>query len=365
MAKILVIEDEEYIRENIQDILSLEHFETLTAANGAIGLELARQETPDLIVCDIMMPEMDGYGVLERLRKTENTATIPVIFLTAKADRSNQRRGMELGASDYLTKPFTPSELLKAISTQLEKQAAVERKAQIWMDELRSNITSALPHELHTPLTGIIGISDLLITDYGLMETAEILDMLKDINQSGKRLYRLTQNFLLYAELELQMADPGRRETHHTPAKSHIKGLIQDVALQIAQQNDRESDLNLNLEDTTLLISEPRLRKILEELLDNAFKFSDPQTPVALTGTRINTDYCLSITNQGRGMTPDQIARLGAYMQFERRLYEQQGSGLGLIIAKRLTEIYGGRMQIDSQPGELTEVQIFLPCQTS
>ncbi|NMG08079.1 EAL domain-containing response regulator [Brasilonema sp. UFV-L1] len=123
MTKILVIEDEKLVRENIIDLLAAEEFETIAAPNGRIGLELAVSEVPDLILCDLMMPEIDGYGVLTTLREEAVTATIPFIFLTAKSARSDFRQGMDLGADDYLTKPFTRTELLNAITSRLAKQA--------------------------------------------------------------------------------------------------------------------------------------------------------------------------------------------------------------------------------------------------
>ncbi|MBD2677745.1 MULTISPECIES: EAL domain-containing response regulator [Nostoc] len=127
MPKILIIEDEESVRENILDLLEAEDFETLAAANGRIGLDLAISEVPDLILCDMMMPEIDGYGVLTALRQDPNTATIPFIFLTAKSAKSDFRRGMDLGADDYITKPFTRAELLSAIMNRLEKYATLKR----------------------------------------------------------------------------------------------------------------------------------------------------------------------------------------------------------------------------------------------
>ncbi|AVH70529.1 EAL domain-containing response regulator [Nostoc sp. 'Lobaria pulmonaria (5183) cyanobiont'] len=124
MPKILIIEDEEAVRENILDLLEAEDFQTIAAANGRIGVNLAISEVPDLILCDIMMPETDGYGVLTELREEPSTATIPFIFLTAKSDF---RRGMDMGADDYITKPFTRSELLSAIMNRLGKYATLKR----------------------------------------------------------------------------------------------------------------------------------------------------------------------------------------------------------------------------------------------
>jgi EAL domain-containing protein (putative c-di-GMP-specific phosphodiesterase class I)/DNA-binding NarL/FixJ family response regulator len=127
MTKILVIEDETVVRENLLELLSAEDFETIGASNGTRGIDLALSEFPDLILCDMMMPEVDGYGVLTRLRKEPITATTPFIFLTAKASKSDFRQGMNLGADDYLTKPFTRSELLSAVLTRLSKQATMTK----------------------------------------------------------------------------------------------------------------------------------------------------------------------------------------------------------------------------------------------
>lgn len=126
MQKILVIEDEEFIRANIADLLSLEGFEVIEAENGLVGLETAQKQLPDLILCDVLMPKMDGFEVLKNLRENALTINIPFIFLTARAEKKDNRHGMELGADDYLTKPFTITELLNAIKVRLERQRVLQ-----------------------------------------------------------------------------------------------------------------------------------------------------------------------------------------------------------------------------------------------
>ena len=121
MEKILLIEDNEALRENTADILTLANFEVITAENGKIGIEMARIHQPNLIVCDIMMPVLDGFGVFQILHKVPELQHIPFIFLSAKSERSDLRKGMEMGADDYITKPFTDAELINAIHTRLEK----------------------------------------------------------------------------------------------------------------------------------------------------------------------------------------------------------------------------------------------------
>lgn len=128
MKTILVIDDNTDIRENTAEILEMSGYKTLTAENGKKGVELAIKEKPDLIVCDIMMPELDGYGVLHLLRKNPETIYIPFIFLTAKTDRSDLRKGMEMGADDYITKPFEDIELLNAIEVRLKKLQVLDQK---------------------------------------------------------------------------------------------------------------------------------------------------------------------------------------------------------------------------------------------
>jgi DNA-binding NarL/FixJ family response regulator len=127
MKKILVIEDEPEMRRNLLTILKFENYQPLGAENGRVGLDLARSERPDLILCDVMMPELDGYGVLQGLREDPDTVALPFIFLTAKGEKIDQRCGMNLGADDYLTKPVPRADLLTAITARLKR---AEQQAQ-------------------------------------------------------------------------------------------------------------------------------------------------------------------------------------------------------------------------------------------
>jgi len=361
MAKILVIEDEESIRENLLELLEAENFEALGAANGKVGIKMAIAQMPDLILCDMMMPEIDGQGVLKALRAEPVTATIPFIFLTAKADKTDIRLGMEQGADDYITKPCTPQELLKAIAIRLEKQKTISRHSQKILDELRSNISMSLPHELRTPLNAILGFSELILSEYRLLEESEILEMIGHIQASGHRLYRLIQNFLLYADLQIAATNPELIEEMRNSEFSCVKSLLSEKARQQAKQANRTEDLKLNLQDSSVAIDAMRLTKILEELLDNALKFSSEGTPISVKTLVEDKTFILSVKDQGRGMTADQIAQLEAYMQFDRKHYQQAGLGLGLAIVQRLAELHGGELKIESSPQKETIVSVYLP----
>lgn len=360
MTKILVIEDETSIRENILDMLEAENFKAIGAENGKIGIQLAVSQMPDLILCDVMMPELDGYGVLKALRDRPATATIPFIFLTALADKRETRKGMELGADDYLTKPCLPEQLLKAIAIRLEKQAAANKQSQAKLDEWRTQLAMALPHELRTPLNGILSASEFLLADLEFLQPAEIREMLQDIRSSGQRLYRLSQNFLLYAQLEILAKEPERSQALQNCPISSTKAIVAEAAREKARSACREADLQLDLQEGSVLMAAARFKKLVEELVDNAFKFSKPGTPVTVNARMQDNTFILSVSDKGRGMSAEQIATVGAYMQFDRKVYEQQGSGLGLAIARRLAQLHGGELTIASIPNQQTTVTVAL-----
>jgi diguanylate cyclase len=160
MQKILVIEDEKPIRENIIEMLELEKFQVIGAGNGKIGLELAIHHQPDLILCDVMMPEMDGYTVLTELRENSQTSTIPFIFLTARAEKSDFRKGMELGADDYITKPCTPDELIKAVQMRLKKHQKLTQNYKNIIDQALEQINFLLYYDTITNLPNRLLLSE-------------------------------------------------------------------------------------------------------------------------------------------------------------------------------------------------------------
>ncbi|MEH2086541.1 hybrid sensor histidine kinase/response regulator [Nostoc sp.] len=363
MNTILIIEDEPQVRGNIQEILQLSDFETLIAANGKIGLEIAQAKLPDLIICDIMMPELDGYSVLSALRKNEATINIPLIFVTAKAERSDFRQGMNFGADDYLTKPFTPEELLNAIASRLDKHALVERQTQVKLDELRMNIAHSLPHELNTPLNGIIGMSQLLIENCGIMSDSEEVEIAELIYTSANRLNALVQRFLLYSNLELIIKSPEEsRQTKEKKDKCFVKKIISEVALKKAIENSRQKDLKLDIQESTVQLPQENLSILIEELLENSFKFSLPSSEIQVISKMEGNKFNLYVSDNGRGMAIEEINTIGAFVQFNRKLWEQQGSGLGLAIVQHIVKLYGGELTIASIPEQGTTVSVSLPC---
>jgi two-component system, sensor histidine kinase and response regulator len=361
MKKILVIDDEEWLREMMLLALRQRGFEVIEAENGERGIDVARKELPDLILCDVNMDKVDGYLTLSSLRSEPATASIPFILMTGLADQAGMRHGMELGADDYLPKPFTIEALYAAVDARLKKAKTVREEAERKLADLRDNISMMLPHELRTPLNGILAYGEILVADAETISPKDIAEMGQVIYDSGRRLERLVENFLIYAQLELLNSDPQNLHSllrKQTPSPVPI---IEQHARKQAVLARRPQDLELQLANVPAPISDEYLTKIVEELLQNAFKFSSANSIVRVVFSDSENSVLLSVSDNGRGFSTEHITKVGAYMQFDRKLHEQQGLGLGLTIVRRLTELHGGTLAIQSHKGAGTTVTVKLP----
>lgn len=356
MKKILVVDDQLEILEAVSYILKTHGYDVADAEDGRRGLELARAFRPDLILCDIMMPDMNGYDVLRAIRYDLDLSGTPFVFLTGKARPEDMRAGMNLGADDYLTKPFSAEELLAAVSTQLEKYGAQRERFQHQIDLLRRGLSTILPHELRTPLTLILAHSSLLLEAYDTLGDDSVLDSIRSIHEAGSRLHRLVENLLIYVELE---SDESLRLEHpHTEA---IHRVVRDAVRRVAIDHHRVEDVEVEMPKGDLKMHPFHLRKLIEELLGNALKFSPMGSLVSVTGRRQGKTLEIVVADRGRGMTEEQIQHAEAYIQFNRQQFEQQGSGLGLAIARRVAKLYNGSVAITSKPRVGTTVHVHLP----
>jgi two-component system, sensor histidine kinase and response regulator len=197
-----------------------------------------------------------------------------------------------------------------------------------------------------------------MIDDYASMPPEEVLESAKFIHESAQRLHRLIENFLLHSQIELMASEKKKIETASNSTSLALDQAIPEVARKVSARFKRDGDLVLEIAKGTLLIPADHFKKIVEELVDNAFKFSDAGKPVRVSTSTVGNNFALTISDNGRGMTTEQLSSIGPHMQFDRKTYEQQGSGLGLIIAKRLTELLGGQMTLESKPAGGTNVRV-------
>ena len=285
--------------------------------------------------------------------------------MTGLADNAGMRHGMELGADDYLPKPFTIDALYAAVEARIKKAQALRDEAEKKLADLRDNISMMLPHELRTPLNGILAYGEILSTESETLQPAEIAEMGQIIHESGKRLERLIENFLIYSQIELLGKDPQRAGALRKKKTQSPRRVVEARASHQAQETGRAPDLKLDLTDQPVAISEEYLTKIVDELVHNAFKYSKAGTVVEDTIHVSDNALDFKVGDHGRGLGTEQIQKVGAYMQFDRKTHEQQGLGLGLAIAKRLTELHGGSLAIETEADAGTSVTVKLPLATA
>lgn len=362
MKKILIVDDSEYILESTSVLLTLEGYEVYTAMNGEEGYQKALEILPDLILCDIQMPIMDGYSMLEKIRSNPKTEFIPFVFLTAFGEKQNIREGMIRGADDYITKPFTHQELIEALNTQWKKLETFKKQIKQKVETVDKAISFALPHEFRTVLNEVIGSAKFILSGINDLSKEEIYEIASDIVRSSNRLMRITENFLIYTKIEAIANNPEKKEQLRLHFTDEPFAIIQDLASLKSGNYDRFNDLVLEqpVYDIFLEISSDSFYKIVDELLDNAFKFSEKGQKIYITSSIDKDKVCFSIKDEGRGISEEKLNLIDSLTQFEREIYEQQGLGMGLFIAKRLVELHDGRLEIKSEVGKGTEVKFWL-----
>jgi len=361
MYKILIIEDERPLRKLIVNVLNAEGYKAIEAANGIDGVELAFAELPDLIISDIEMPQMDGLTVLTWLRNDPTTAAIPVILTTGYSCKVPMRIGMSLGADDYLAKPFKLDELLTAVKIRLQRREKITQAAEMKMLELRTLLSSSLPIELLAPLTEILGRTEVIRGDIQSMKTTEILECVDTIDRSATRLHHLVQQYLFYSEIELLATDTAKVSGLRESGTPYSRDVIEGWAAAVAKRLNRSDDLALKVGDLPAPLGQNYLKIITEELVENAFRFSRPGTPVRVETRSSSGFFCFSVVDHGRGFEAEASAAIRVSSENKKNADAPSDSNLGLTIARRLVEIHGGKTLINSQPGAGTKVEVRIP----
>jgi signal transduction histidine kinase len=343
--KILIVEDQADIRDTLRDILEINGHEVIAAEDGLDGVKRAA-EKPEFIFCDMSMPNLDGRGVLAAVKQMPEVKEVPFIFLTAHADRRDQREGMSLGADDYITKPFTERDIIDAITARTHRQQTARERIRELSDHHRREISAHWSHELLTPLNAVIGSLELLEVDLDTMSSAEVKEMLGLIRQGATRQERLSRKLIRYFNLE-QMK-------HATPlaAAGHCEAapVINGAAAQAAREQDRGATLAVSSAPGDVALHPELLRDAIYEVVTNAMTFSPTGSPVTVISVARDGRYRIEVADVGSGMTPDQRARVGAFTQFDRQKREQQGLGLGLAIAQATAKLAGGALVLEDGP---------------
>jgi two-component system sensor histidine kinase/response regulator len=346
--RILLVEDDEKLRMMLADTLEAAGYRVGHASTGEEGIRVAREFDPTVIVCDVQMPRGDGRSVLAALRDDKRLGTAQFVFMTGDVHATPQREGMNLGADDYLEKPFSSADFLACVAARCERAEILRKADERALNRLSATVSKELPHELFTPLTGIIGLAEVLLEEGEELDPKVAKEMIAGIRASGDRLNRTLRNYLTILEFINNRPIAPDPEARLDPEM--VRVVTSEAAMSVAQKNRREADVRVEGEGFVLVGSRNNLAAVVVELVDNACKFSDPGTPVVVRLSRDDEHLRLEVSDRGRGMSAEQVSQIGAFRQFDRNKYEQQGLGLGLTLTQHLVERDGGTVKITSAP---------------
>ncbi len=359
--KILIVDD---IPKNIQilgNILSKENYQIAYAQSGKQALSIVEHQKFDLILLDIMMPEMDGFEVCKTLKKNKKTRDIPVIFLTAKADMNSIVKGFAVGGQDYITKPFNTSELLARTETHIQlheqrialaemneklEEKVKERTLQLekayerlnQLEKAKTDFLDIISHELRTPLNGIAGLTTLLNLTELSNEQKEYIQYLEDV---ATRLTRFSETALLITDLKTNRNAPDFLPTQ-------VKYFMES-ALQHFEKNNRgrfkSAHLKLGDNDLLLAANTTLVKKSLEMLLDNACKYGGQEVNIVLSASAIENHLVLSCEDDGPGINEEAQKRLFELFSTGDILH-QKGTGLSLAAIKLIMDYHNGKIEV-------------------
>lgn len=361
---ILVAEDNQALLHGICELLELNGYDTIAAENGAEALKALNRTKPDLIISDVMMPELDGYGLHAEVRARSEWLDIPFIFLTALGQREDVRRGKEMGVDEYIVKPFDEADILIAVRAKLERWKEVRRHQEEESAELKKKIISSLSHEFRTPLTYVLNYAEMLQEETVDPSSEDFGLFLHGIRKGALRLNKLVMDFLLLVELETGEAEQiylhRRREIEETSAWLRVvAGHFHERAAA------RGLELVIDVPDGLphMIADETYLSDAIGRLLDNAIKFSTKSSKVVRYSARaIDEVFTISIEDQGMGIRSSEIDSLfNVFHQIDRAQHEQQGTGSGLAISNGIVKLHGGTIDVQSEFGNGSVVTISIP----
>ena len=348
---ILLIDDEEGFRDVIAKSLVKHGFEVLEAADGKEGLRRAAENRPDLILCDLIMPQMNGYEVLAALRCEERLAGIPVIFLTAQSEPAEVRQGMNLGADDYLIKPANIPNLLGAIKARLKRRQS-ERQRQEKQMERAMRLFGETVHDLRNPLFAVFGYTDLLkhaATD-PVRNQEQGEHILAGLQKAITRMQDIISEtmFVVRSQMKRLPLNPGALD-------------LRDFCELLLADHEPHGRLQFRCDEGSypVVADGPRLRHALENMLSNGLKYSNGTVVVSLT--KAAEGYAIEVSDQGVGIPVEDQASIFEPFFRASNMDGKPGHGLGLCVAKSCIEEHGGSIRFVSKPDQGTTFLIQLP----
>jgi signal transduction histidine kinase len=359
---ILINADNPDITQVLATILEKKGYSTLSAFGGAEGIRCLETTTPSLILCDILMPEMDGFQVFRRVRADRRWRSIPFAFLTALSDDETRVTSSEMGVEAYITKPFKIPELVAVISGVLRRAQELQTYTEADTASFKSQLLYTFTHELNTPVSVIRMLTEAMRHNYRRLNEQEMGEYLELLGRSTGELSHIVESMLLALQIDSGRAQALFREW---AAPQQVGALVKsciDKLMPLAHERGVGIAAQGLEADLWVLGHEEQMRHIIGRVLDNAIRFSPRGQEVGVVLSQATGQAQLEITDRGPGLSPDEVkAAFDRLRQVNRERQEQQGVGLSLSLVKDLLSLHGGSIQVRSAPGHGSSFIIFLP----
>ncbi|MDM8557811.1 hybrid sensor histidine kinase/response regulator [Candidatus Parabeggiatoa sp. HSG14] len=353
---VLIVDDNPENLSLLADLLDKNGCDTILAQDGAMALESIKNEHPNLILLDIMMPGMDGFEVCRRLKQDILSANIPIIFLTAKQEKSEVIAGLKLGAVDYITKPFNQEELLVRVNTHLELQAAKEKLQEALVT--KDKLFSIIGHDLGNLFFILQGLAEILVTKGTQMDAKEREKDLQMLMQSANNGYDLLTNLLNWSK-----SQTGRLQSN--PTTLTLQDLIyRNLELQYNTADRKEINIFANIgENISVFADKNMLNTVFRNLISNAIKFTQKSGTIRITAEPIEDNVVeISITDTGIGIKSEDINKMfRVNVAHTYGTASEKGNGLGLVLCKELIEKCNGTIGVESEVGVGSRFYVCLP----
>lgn len=346
-----------------------DEYRVLAATHGQKAVEIAIAQQPDLILLDVMMPDVDGYEACAQLKANPATRDIPIIFITALHEEADETKGLELGAIDYITKPFSPAIVRARIKNHLAMATAqVELADRLTQLELarsqlellysqQQKLFSLIAHDLRGPFTVLLGLSNALSQDHLDLPVKRVKDMAFKVNNAAVRVYRLLENLLEWASLQM-----GRIKAN--PAPLDVEGMIKEtVELLTPNANDKQLTVISEVLAPAAYGDRTMTCSALRNLLHNAIKFTPEGGTIRISTRPLGDGVEIAVQDTGVGMAPEVTAKLfdSKNQTTSPGTRGEKGTGLGLQLAQELIALQNGRLSVESTVGQGTTFRVMLP----
>ncbi|MCH5312111.1 MAG: hybrid sensor histidine kinase/response regulator [Prevotella sp.] len=361
--KILIVDDVVSNVLLLKILLSNEKFQVVTANNGKMCIEVAKREKPDLILLDVMMPELNGFDTAVILKQDPEMQHIPIIFLTALHNTSDLVKGFKCGASDFLTKPFNKEELLMRIMHQINLVAA-RHFIQKQNDELKATINnrdkmySVIAHDLRSPMASIRMTLNLLVNVLSPEQIGEeMFELINNANKETEETHDLLDNLLKWTKSQTGSLHVAFQNFELNDV---VPGAI-DIFTMIAKNKNITLNLDLGTENMEVRADKDLLNTVIRNFMSNAIKFSNEDSKIDITVSRYGDFAKISIRDYGVGIAQDRLETLFSAGTSTAGTKNEEGSGLGLQLCKHFAVKNGGDVMVESTVGEGSTFSVLVP----